>query len=101
LDEIVVGRTIMFFELRGQKASLANEHAARAEFVRKVFVLGNGSYNFGGVNVTALPSVGQQSPIIKGNRFYSTILVRVTVPLDDGRIRDARLAQRPMAQTPD
>ena len=93
LDETVVARTIVFFELRGQKPSLANEHAARAEFVQQIFVSVNCSYNFGGVDVAALPSVGHKSPIIKGTRFYSTIFVRVTVSLYDGRIRDARLPQ--------
>ncbi len=78
-----------------QKASLANERAARAEFMPKVFVSANGSYTSGGVDVTALPSAGQQSPTVNvnGNRFGSAIFVGVTIPLYDGGVRSARLAQ--------
>jgi outer membrane protein len=78
-----------------QKASLANERAAHAEFMPKVFVSANGSYNSGALDVTGLPSVGQQSPTvnINGNRFGGAIFVGVTIPLYDGGIRSARLAQ--------
>lgn len=78
-----------------QKASLANERAAHAEFMPKIFVSANGSYNSGGLDVTGLPSVGQQPSTvnINGNRLGGAIFVGVTIPLYDGGIRNARLAQ--------
>ncbi|MBB5357093.1 outer membrane protein TolC [Rhodanobacter sp. ANJX3] len=78
-----------------QKASLANVRAAHAEFMPKIFVSANGSYNSGGLDVTGLPSVGQQPSTvnINGNRLGGAVFVGVTIPLYDGGIRNARLAQ--------
>jgi outer membrane protein len=78
-----------------QKASLANVRATRAEFMPKIFLSANGSYNSGRVAVTALPSAGGDAPTvnINGNRFGGAIFVGVTVPLYDGGVRSARLAQ--------
>jgi outer membrane protein TolC len=78
-----------------QKASLANVRAAQAEFMPKVFVAGTGSYNSGSVNLTAIPSVGQQAATfnLNGGRFGGTILAGVTLPLYDGGTRSAILAQ--------
>lgn len=78
-----------------QKASLANVRAAEAEFMPKVFVSATGAYNSGSLNVTALPSLGQQSGTLNlaTNRFGGTVLAGVTVPLYDGGTRSAKLAQ--------
>ena len=78
-----------------QRASLANVRAARAEFMPKIFLSANGSYNSGRVAVTALPSAGAEAPTvnINGNRFGGAIFLGVTVPLYDGGVRSARLAQ--------
>jgi outer membrane protein TolC len=78
-----------------QKASLAKVRVAEAEFMPKFFVAATGSYNSGGLNVTALPSVGQQAPTvnINGRRLGATVFAGVTVPLYDGGTRDAVLTQ--------
>lgn len=78
-----------------EKASLAKQRAAEAEFLPKIFVSGNGSYNYGGVNVSALPSIGSQSPTvnINGSGLGGAVFAGVTVPIYDGGTRDAQLHQ--------
>jgi outer membrane protein len=78
-----------------QKASLAKARATEAEFMPKLFVSANGSYNSGGLNVSALPSVGGQAPTvnINGSRFGGAVFAGVTMPLYDGGTRDAQLQQ--------
>lgn len=78
-----------------QKASLANVRVAEADFLPKVFVSGNGTYNSGSLTVSALPAVGQLPPTvnINGNRLGGTFLAGVSVPLYDGGMRLAKLAQ--------
>jgi outer membrane protein TolC len=78
-----------------QKASLANVQAARAEFMPKFFLAANGTYNAGSLNITALPSAGQQPPTVNINSSHvgGSVFVGVTIPLFDGGTRDAALAQ--------
>ncbi|MGJ7507479.1 TolC family protein [Variovorax sp. GT1P44] len=78
-----------------QKASLAKVRVAEAAFMPKFFVSATGAYNSGRLDVTALPSVGQQAPTvnINGQRLGATVFAGVTVPLYDGGTRDAMLAQ--------
>ena len=78
-----------------QKASLANVRAAQAEFMPKAFLAATGSYNSGSLNLTAIPSVGQQDATfnLNGGRFGGSILAGVTLPLYDGGTRSAVLAQ--------
>jgi outer membrane protein TolC len=78
-----------------QKASLANVRAAQAEFMPKVFLAANGVYNSGSLNITAIPSIGQQSATfnLNNNRFGGSVLAGVTLPLYDGGTRSAVLAQ--------
>ena len=78
-----------------QKASLAKARAAEAEFLPKLFVSANGSYNSGGLNVSALPSIGSQSPTVNINSssLGGAVFAGVTVPIYDGGTRDAQLQQ--------
>ena len=78
-----------------QKASLANVRAAQAEFMPKFFLSANGTYSSGNLDVTSLPSGGQQPPTvnISGNHLGGSIFAGVTVPLYDGGMRDAQLAR--------
>jgi outer membrane protein len=78
-----------------EKASEANIRASEAEFLPKFFVAGNGAYNTGDLNVTAVPSVGQQLPTVNltNNQLGATVLAGVTVPLYDGGMRLAQLKQ--------
>lgn len=78
-----------------QKASLADIDAARAAFMPKVFVTGNGAYSTGNLNVTAIPGLGEQLPTvnINGGRTSGTVLAGLTVPLYDAGTRLATLKQ--------
>jgi outer membrane protein TolC len=78
-----------------QRASEANVRAARAEFLPKFFLSATGSYNTGHLDVTSIPSVGEQSPTLNltNHGFGNTILAGVTVPIFDGGTRAARLKQ--------
>ncbi len=78
-----------------EKASEANIRASEAEFMPKFFVAGNGAYNTGDLNVTAVPSIGQQLPTVNlsNNQLNATILGGVTFPLYDGGMRLAQLKQ--------
>ncbi|MEW6438685.1 MAG: TolC family protein [Pseudomonadota bacterium] len=78
-----------------QKASEANIRAAEAEFLPKFFVTGNGAYNNGNLDVTAVPAVGQQLPTVNltNNQLNATVLGGVTFPLYDGGTRLAALKQ--------
>jgi outer membrane protein len=85
-----------------QKASLASLRAAQAEFFPKVFASANGTRLKGDLNITAIPGIDQQAPIVNlpGNtlgvsqtQYATTALVGATVPLYDGGMRAARLEQ--------
>jgi outer membrane protein len=84
------------------QASLAGLRAAQAEFLPKVFFSGNGTRLSGNLNITAVPGVDQQLPIvnlpsnqvgISGTDFGSTALIGATMPLYDGGMRAAKLEQ--------
>ena len=84
------------------QASLANLQAAQAEFLPKVFFSGNGTRLAGSLNITAIPGIDQQLPIVNlpGNQLGVstrqlgvTALVGATMPLYDGVSRAALLEQ--------
>lgn len=95
ISESLARRPDVLSAYAAQKASLAKVQAAQAEFMPKLFVAATGAYNSGRLDVTALPSVGQQPPTvnINGRRTGVTVFAGVTVPLYDGGTRDAVLAQ--------
>ena len=78
-----------------QKASLAGVRAAQAEFMPKVFLSAAGTYSSGNLNVTSLPSGGQQPPTvnINGNHLGGSVFAGVAFPLYDGGTRSAALAR--------
>jgi outer membrane protein len=78
-----------------KKASLANVRAAQAEFMPKFFLSATGTYSSGNLNVTSLPSGGQQPPTvnINGNHLGGSIFAGVAIPIYDGGTRDAQLAR--------
>ncbi len=73
------------------EVSLAKLRAAQAEFMPKLFLAGTGSYANAGLNLTALPGIGQDSPTVNlsSNHLGATVLLGVTVPLYDGGRRRA------------
>jgi outer membrane protein len=84
------------------QASLANLCAAEAEFLPKIFFAANGTRLAGNLNVTAIPGVGQQLPIVnlpqnrlgtKEDQLAATALIGATVPLYDAGLRAALLEQ--------
>jgi outer membrane protein len=95
ISEALARRPDMQSAYAAQKASLANVRAAEAEFLPKFFLSANGTYNSGNLNVTSLPSGGQQPPTvnISGNHLGASIFAGVTIPLYDGGTRDAHLAR--------
>ncbi len=78
-----------------EKASQSRIQAAESEFMPKVFVSASTSYNSGRAAVTAIPPVGQQAPTVNlnGTRYGVGAFVGVTIPLYDGGLRSAVLAQ--------
>jgi outer membrane protein TolC len=84
------------------QASLANLRAAQAEFLPKVFFSGTGTRLAGSLNITAIPGVDQQLPIVNlpsnqlgasTHQLGATALVGATMPLYDGGSRAALLEQ--------
>lgn len=88
-------RPDMLTAYAAQKASLANVRAAEAEFLPKFFLSANGAYSSENLSITALPSVGQESPTVNlsGSHLSGSVLAGVTFPLYDGGTRSALLAQ--------
>jgi outer membrane protein TolC len=95
IAESLARRPDVLSSYAAQKVSLANIRAAQAAFMPKIFLSAIGSYSSGGLNLTALPSAGQQPPTVNvnGNRFNDGIFLGVTIPLYDGGTRSATLAQ--------
>ena len=77
------------------KASLATAKAVQAAMMPKLFVSATGTYNTGNLNVTAMPSVGEQLPTVNvnGSQLGGSLLAGVSFPLFDGGARLASLAQ--------
>ena len=84
------------------QASIAGLRAAQAEFLPKVFASGTGTRLSGSLNVTAIPGIDQQLPIVNlpsnqlgvsTRQLGGTALVGATVPLYDGGSRAALLEQ--------
>ncbi|MBV8159189.1 MAG: TolC family protein [Dyella sp.] len=78
-----------------ERANQARVKAAEAEFLPKVFLSAFTSYASGGSSITAIPSVGQQAPTVNlnGNRYGASVFLGVTMPIYDGGLRSAVLAQ--------
>jgi outer membrane protein len=95
ISEALARRPDMQSAYAAQKASLAHVRAAQAEFLPKFFLSANGTYSSGNLNVTSLPSGGQQPPTVNvtGNHLGGSIFAGVTIPLYDGGTRDAQLAR--------
>jgi outer membrane protein len=95
ISEALARRPDLQSAYAAQKASLANVRAAQAEFMPKFFLSAIGTYSTGNLNVTSLPSGGEQPPTvnINGNHLGGGIFAGVTIPVYDGGTRDAQLAR--------
>ncbi len=78
-----------------ERANLAKIKAAEAEFMPKVFVSASAAYNTSSTSISAVPAIGQQLPTVNlsGGRYGGSVIVGVTIPLYDGGLRSAVLAQ--------
>jgi outer membrane protein TolC len=78
-----------------ERASQARVKSAEAGFMPKVFLSAFTSYASGGSAITAIPPIGQQPPTVNlnGYRYGSSVFLGVTVPIYDGGLRSAVLAQ--------
>jgi outer membrane protein len=95
INEGLARRPDILSAYAAQKASIANIQAAQSAFMPKVFVTGNAAHSSGDLSVTAIPSIGGQSPTVNvsGGHDSGTILAGVTMPLYDGGTRLAALKQ--------
>lgn len=95
VTEALARRPDMLSAYAAEQASFANVQVARAEFMPKIFLSATGAYDSGGLNVTAIPAIGQQQGTenLSGSHLSGTILAGITVPLYDGGVRAAALAQ--------
>ena len=102
VSEALARRTDVLTGYATLHASLASLRAAQAEFLPKVFASGTGTRLSGSLNITAIPGVDQQLPIVNlpssqpgvsADQFSGTLLVGATVPLYAGGSRAAMLEQ--------
>ena len=77
------------------RASESAIKAAEAQNLPKIFLAGTGAYVSGQLDLTAIPPIAQQLPTfnISGNHWNSTILLGLTVPVFDGRVRANNIQQ--------
>ncbi len=99
LDDVVRSalqrRPDVLAAVAAQQAASAGVRAARADFLPRLFVSASGSRSNGDMDISAVPSVGEQAPTVNlsSHRWSSSLLLGVSVPLYSGGERNARLAQ--------
>ncbi|WP_059411268.1 TolC family protein [Cupriavidus basilensis] len=95
VDTAIASRPDILGAYAAEKANQAKVRAAEAEFLPKVFVSAVTSYASGGTAISALPAVGQQAPTVNlnGSRYGGSVFLGITIPLYDGGLRSAVLAQ--------
>ena len=95
VSEAIARRADVLGAYAAEKASAAGVRAAEADFKPKVFVAMSGSYGAGHLDATAVPPVGQQAGTfnLSGERWGSTVLLGITVPLYDAGLRKSVLGQ--------
>ncbi|NYH16093.1 TolC family protein [Paraburkholderia bryophila] len=78
-----------------ERVNLARVKAAESEFMPKVFVSASGAYHTGSSSISAVPAIGQQLPTVNlsGGHYGGSVIVGVTIPIYDGGLRSAVLAQ--------
>jgi outer membrane protein len=85
------------------QASLANLRAAQVTYLPKVFLASVGTRSTGNLNISAIPGIGGEMPIVNlpppnqigmsGTQVGSTTLIGAAVPLYDGGHRAALMEQ--------
>lgn len=96
IAEALARRPDMQGAYAAEKASISKIFAAESEFMPKVFVNATGTYNEGNLNVSAIPSAGQNLPTtfnISGSHLGGSVFAGVAMPVYDAGTRAALLAQ--------
>jgi outer membrane protein len=81
--------------IAAQKVADAGVRAAKADFLPKFFVSASGTHTSGNIDLTAVPAVGDQASTVNlsNHHWGATVIVGVTIPLYNGGVRNAALAQ--------
>jgi outer membrane protein len=95
LSDALQRRPDVLAALAAQKAADAGVRAAKADFLPKFFVSASGTHASGNIDLSAVPAVGDQSPTVNlsNHHWGATFIVGVTIPLYNGGVRNALLAQ--------
>ncbi|WP_438395775.1 TolC family protein [Caballeronia sp. DA-9] len=95
VSDAIARRPDVLSAYAAERINLAKVKSAESEFMPKVFLSANGAYNTGSSSISAVPGIGQQLPTVNlsGGRYGGSVIVGVTIPLYDGGLRSAVLAQ--------
>jgi outer membrane protein len=95
LSDALQRRPDVLAAIAAQRAADAGVRAAKADFLPKFFVSASGTHASGNIDLSAIPAVGEQAPTVNlsNHHWGATVIVGVTVPLYNGGVRDALLAQ--------
>ncbi|WP_174364387.1 TolC family protein [uncultured Caballeronia sp.] len=95
VSDAIARRPDVLSAYAAERINFAKVKSAESEFMPKVFLSANGAYNTGSSSISAVPSIGQQLPTVNlsGGRYGGSVIVGVTIPLYDGGLRQAVLAQ--------
>lgn len=95
LSDALQRRPDVLAAIAQQKAADAGVRAAKADFLPKFFVSASGTHASGNVDLSAVPAVGDQAPTVNlsNHHWGATVIVGVTIPLYNGGVRNAALAQ--------
>ncbi|KQR89941.1 RND transporter [Burkholderia sp. Leaf177] len=95
VSDAIARRPDVLSAYAAERINFARVKSAESEFMPKVFLAANGAYNTGNSSISAVPGIGQQLPTVNlsGGRYGGSVIVGVTIPLYDGGLRQAVLAQ--------
>ncbi|MGO4327118.1 TolC family protein [Cupriavidus sp. 2TAF22] len=95
VEDAIARRPDVLGAYAAERASQSKVKATEAAFLPKVFLSAYTSYASGGSAITAIPPIGQQPPTLNlnGYRYGASVFLGVSVPLYDGGLRSAALAQ--------
>jgi outer membrane protein TolC len=95
VSDAIARRPDVLSAYAAERINFAKVKSAESEFMPKVFLSANGAYNTGSSSISAVPSIGQQLPTVNlsGGRYGGSVIVGITIPLYDGGLRQAVLAQ--------
>ncbi|MCP3021801.1 TolC family protein [Cupriavidus basilensis] len=95
VESAIAQRPDVLSAYAAERASQAKVKAAEAAFLPKVFLSAYTSYASGGSSISAIPPIGQQPPTLNlnGYRYGASVFLGVTVPIYDGGVRSAVVAQ--------